>query len=353
MNRKSVIILSCLLLSACGGKTLSFKNSDEVIKSYKAVTKNLSEAERLEFRRNMFLVAWTSGKSEQDITVLDVKTAWGLERNTVDLTGPDAASLAKKLALQGVSKLDGKTVAEVNKLGKNLSNIAIDAKINDLKEQIKSVDLAIEQLETDKQTLKERNTEAAAEASLVKDTKIYEPTLKEVAVNNKRRRVSLTGKISLANPHADPINAFRNKFTVEHNGHTAVYRYVNGRFNVYYKEFPISIHLTPRTFINKAGESLPKDYDFPDDLSAYNYTFRPTRVRTNGPNEGFKVHEYELGEEHASLLYNLPASLKVCDKVIESTQKARETLDAQIKHLENKEIDDVRNIGVRYKTSCI
>jgi len=106
MSKYSTIITSSLvlLLTACGGgKTLSFKNSDEVIKSYKAVTANLTEAERLDFRRNMFLVAWTSDKPEQDVSFSDVQTAWEYERNTLDLTGPDATPLAKELALKGSS----------------------------------------------------------------------------------------------------------------------------------------------------------------------------------------------------------------------------------------------------------
>ena len=59
-----------VMLTACGGKTLSFKNSDELIKTYKSATADLTEAERLEFRRNMFLVAWTADTPEAEVCLL-------------------------------------------------------------------------------------------------------------------------------------------------------------------------------------------------------------------------------------------------------------------------------------------
>lgn len=343
-----------LLLTACGGNTLSFKNSDEVIKSYKAVTADLSEAERLEFRRNMFLVAWTAEKPDADISLSDIQTAWSYERNTLDLTGPDATPVAKELALKGVSKLDGKSVAQVNQLGEKLSALAVDAEVKTIETQLGSLASTIEKLNADKQAWKDRKQKAAAaEAALVEATKKYNPKITSKTIGKDWRGPTLTGKILLTSPHADPINDFRNTFTVEHNGYTARYRNVLGQSNRYKKESPYNLNLDPKTFINEKGESLPKDYDLPKDVSDYNFTFRPIWVRTSGPKEGWKEHEYKLDQELSKALYNLPAAIKSCDQGIETVQKLRASYKSQIETLKSKNFDDLKRIYGRYPESCI
>lgn len=354
-NHSTVLSISLMLfLTACGGKTLSFKNSDEVIKSYKSVTADLSEAERLEFRRNMFLVAWTAEKANADISLSDIQTAWNYERNTLDLTGPDATPIAKELALKGVSKLDGKTVSQVNELGANLSSIAVDAEVKSIETQISALDSAIEKLNADKQAWKDRKQEAAAaEAALVMDTKKYKPTITSKKIGKNWQGPTLTGKILLTSPHADPINDFRNTFTVEYNGYAARYRNVLGQSNRNIKEMPYNLNLDPKTFINEKGESLPKDYDLPKDVSGYKFTFRPTWVRTSGPKEGWKEHEYKLDPELSKALYNLPAAIKACDQGIETAEKLRASYQTQIETLKNKKFDDLKRIYGRYAEGCI
>jgi len=343
-----------LLLSACGGKTLSFKNSDEVIKSYKSVTENLTEVERLEFRRNMFLVAWTSEKADAEVGLSDMQNAWNFERNALDLTGPDATPIAKELALRGVSKLDGKTVTQVNQMGEALSTIAVDTEVKSIEETVVKLDAAIEKLTADKQAWQARNQEAAeAEASLVEDTKIYKPKIISKEIGTNWQGLKLTGNILLTSPHADPINDFKNTFTVEYNGHVARFTNVMGQSNRIRKESFYNLNLTPRSFYNAQGVTLPEDYDLPQDISAYDFTFRPTSVRTSGSKEGWKTYEYKLDQELANALYNLPAKLKACDQGIETAQKLRTAYETQIQTLKSRKIDDLKRIYGRYAESCI
>lgn len=356
MRTPSVLIASSLMLflTACGGKTLSFKNSDEVIKSYKAVTADLTEAERLEFRRNMFLVAWTAEKADADISLSDVQTAWSYERDTVDLTGPDAAPLAKELALKGVSKLDGKTVAQVNALGESLSGFAVEAEVKTIETQLGALDTAIEKLNADKQAWKDRKTEAAAaEAALVEATKKYNPKVTSKTIGKNWQGPTLTGKILLTSPHADPINDFRNTFTVEHNGYIARYRDVLGQSNQNRKESPYNLNLDPQVFINEKGESLAKDYNLPTDVSGYEFKFRPTWVRTSGTKEGWKTHEYKLSPELSKALYDLKGAIRPCDQGIETANKLRTAYAAQIETLKRKKFDDLKRIYGRYAEGCI
>ena len=357
MRVSSVIILSGLtfLLSACGGgKTLSFKNSDEVIKSYTAVTKNLTEAERLEFRRNLFLVAWTAEKPDDKVSFSDVQTAWEYERNTVELTGPDAAPLAKELALKGVSKLDGKTVSQVNALGENLSGIAVTAQVKSIEGKIETIDTAIAQLNTDKETWSVRNKEAAAaEAALVEQTKIYKPDIISEKIGKNWQGPVLSGKVTLASPHPDPINDFRNNFTIEHNGHRARFNNVLGQFTRYRQEFEFNLNLNPASFLNETGDSLPKDFVMPKDLSSYSYSFRPAWVRTSGKVNGWQEHEYKLSPEQYKALYNLTNALKSCDQSIEVAMKLRASFETQITQLKNDELDELHRVSGRFAESCL
>ena len=355
MRRLSIAIISCLVLTACGGgNKLSFKNSDEVIKSYKAVTENMTEAERLEFRRNMFLVAWTSEKPEQDVTVSDVETAWYHERNTLDLTGPGATPVAKELALKGVSKMDGKTAAQVNALGASLSGIAVTTRVQDTEEKIVTVDAAIAQLSADKETWKARKEEAvAAEAALVAQTKAYKPTIKSAKIGKNWNGVALQGKLALSSPHVDPINDFRNNFTIEHDGYVVHYFRVLGQLSGNKKEGAFNLNLDPKTFTNANGVSLAADYVMPTELSAYSYSFRPEWVRTSGKVNGWQTHEYKLDPMLTKALYNLPAALKSCDQSIEVAQKLRVSFEEQIKRLNNNEFDELKRISGRFAESCL
>ena len=357
MRNQSVFIISsfALLLTACGGgNKLSFKNSDEVIKSYKAATADMTEAERLEFRRNMFLVAWTSEKSNDDVSFSDVQTAWEYERNTLDLTGPDATPLAKELALKGVSKMDGKTVAQINEMGAELSGIAVQAKIQTIEEKIGTVDAAITQLNSDKDEWKVRKEQAvAAEAALVEETKIYKPTIISPAIDKNWRGPTFTGKLSFSNPHDDPIYDFRNNFTIEHNGYRTQYFRVRGQNSKYAKQVGFILNLESKNFTNESGASLASDYVLPNDISAYSYSFRPEWLRTSGKVNGWTEYEYKLDPTQVKALYNLPAALKACDRNIEVAQKIRETFEAQVKLLETNAFDELRGFSGRYAESCL
>lgn len=342
-----------LLLTACGGKTLSFKNSDEVIKSYKSVTANLTEAERLEFRRNMFLVAWTDEAAEAKLSLSDVENAWSLERNTLDLTGPDATPLAKELALKGVSRLDGKTVAQVNKLGDALTSKVVDIEVKSVESKISTLDAAIKQLTEDKQSWQALNTEAtAAEAALVETTKKYNPKVTGKELGKNWQGMLLKGHVSMSSPYADPIFDFRNNYSIEHKGHVLRHRKVGGQFTAYKKSSPFSLVLRPQYFINAQGDSLPKDYDLPNDVSAYDFKFRPVWLRTSGKKEGWKTYEYELDENLSTALYNLPKTLEGCDHGIETAQKFRTTYETQIETLKAKKFDDLKRIYGRFAESC-
>lgn len=355
MHIRSTIITASLtlLLSACGGKSLSFKNSDEVIKSYKSVTANLTEAERLEFRRNMFLVAWTDEAAEAKLSISDVHNAWSLERNTLDLTGPNASPLAKELALKGVSRLDGKTVAQVNKLGDVLTSKVVDIEVKSVESKITSMDAAIKQLTEDKQSWQALNTEAAAaEAALFETTKKYSPKVTGTEIGKSWQGILFKGQVSMSSPYEDPIFDFRNNYTIEHNGHFLHHRKVGGQFTAYKKTSPFSLILSPQYFINAQGDSLPKDYDLPKDISAYDFKFRPVWVRTSGKKEGWKQHEYELDKNHSTALYNLPKTLKGCDHGIETAQKFRTNYETQIETLKAKKFDELKNIYGRFTESC-
>ena len=242
----------------------------------------------------------------------------------------------------------------VNELGESLTNIAAGAQIDSIKAQIGSLDLAIQQLNADKQTWQERNEAAAAsQAALIEDTKIYDPKITSAVIGKNWQGLVLQGEVSLTSPHADPINDFRNAFKIEHNGHSASFNNVRGQLTRYRKTSRFNLNLSPSSFINEAGESLPKDYAMPSEISAYTYSFRPVWVRTSGPKEGWKEYEYKLSQEQTTALYDLPTVLKVCDRNIESAQNLRTTYEEQIKILENKKFDDLRNVSGRYKENCI
>jgi len=347
--------MSCLALAACGGgNKLSFKNSDEVIKSYKSVTANMTEAERLEFRRNMFLVAWTSEKPEDEVTVSDIETAWHHERNTLDLTGPDATPVAKELALKGLSKLDGKTAAQVNALGASLSYIAVNKRVQTTEEKIAELDTTIAQLNADKEEWNARKEQAiAAEAAFVAETKAYNPTIKSAKIGKNWRGPVLQGKLTMTSPHADPINDFRNNFTVEHNGYVVRYNRVLGQLSGSKKESGFNLNLDPKTFTNASGASLAADYVMPKELSAYNYSFRPEWVRTSGKVNGWQEHEYKLDPTLAKAFYQLPAALKACDQSIDVAKKLRVSFEEQIDRLKNNEFDDLKRISGRFAESCL
>ena len=356
MRIRSTLIAGSLmlLLTACGGSSLSFKNSDEVIKSYRSVTAKLTEAERQEFRRNMFLVAWTAETPEAKVSVSDVLNAWSHERNTLDLTGPDAAPLAKELALRGVSKLDGKSVSQVNELGEALTSIAVDSQIKSIEEKIGTLDAAIKQLTADKDSWRARKKEAAAaEDALVADTKKYKPKILSKEIAKNWQGLALTGNISMSSPYEDPINDFRNAFTIEHNGHSVRYRSVLGQFTNFKKQSFFNLNVNTRDFVNAQGDKLPEDYVLPNDISAYDVKFRPVRVRTSGKKDGWKTHEYELSAELTQALYNLPTALKKCDQGIETAQKLRAAYETQIETLRARKFDDLKNIYGSYAEGCI
>jgi len=355
MRRLSMVLISSFALAACGGgNKLSFKNSDEVIKSYKSVTANMTEAERLEFRRNMFLVAWTSEKPDAEITFSDIETAWHHERNTLDLTGPDATPVAKELALKGVSKLDGKTAAQVNTLGATLSDIAVKKRVQTTEEKIAAIDTTIAQLKADKEEWKARHNQAvAAEAAFVEQTKKYKPVIQSIKFVAGGRFSDLQGKLSLSSPHPDPINDFRNNFTVEHNGHVAHFRGLLGQITAFQKESGFNLSLNPQGFLNEDGVSLPADYIMPSQLSSYSYSFRPAWVRTSGKVNGWQTHEYKLDSGLAKAFYQLPAALKACDKNIDVAQKLRVSFEEQINQLNNNEFDDLKRLSGRFLESCL
>ena len=342
-----------VMLTACGGKTLSFKNSDELIKTYKSATADLTEAERLEFRRNMFLVAWTADTSEAEVSLSHIQTAWSHERNMHDILGPDGAIVAKELALKGVSKLDGKTVAQVNELGANLTSLVTDTEVQSVEEKIATLDAAIKQLNADKQTWKDRKVEAvAAEAALVAETQKYEPTVSSKKMN-KSWGTSLTGQVGLTSPYSDPIYDFRYNLTVEHDGYRAFYRDVRGQFSRYKKTAPFNLSLSPQSFFNEAGDSPPRGYDWPAEDSRYDINFRPIWVRTSGTKNGYMEYEYTLDSDLVKALFNLPTALKSCDQVIETAQKFRTAYETRIEQLRAEKFDDLNLIYGQFAESCL
>jgi len=265
-----------------------------------------------------------------------------------------ALGVTKELALRGASKLDGKSVSQVNELGEALTSIAVDSQIKSIEEKIGTLDAAIKQLTADKDSWRARKKEAAAaEDALVADTKKYNPKILSKEMAKNWRGLVLKGRISMSSPYADPINDFRNAFTIEHNGHSVRYRSVRGQFTNYKKNSPFNLELNPRDFVNAQGDSLPEDYNMPNDISTYELKFRPTWVRTSGKHEGWKTREYKLSPELTNALYNLPKVLKDCDRGIKTAQKLRTSYETQIETLRARKFDDLKNIYGNYSDGCI